>query len=97
MAADMAETRSSSTPPGRDEAMISPSTDTTAEASTSVVFVWSSRNRLTSCSLRALSMNTLHPAGKQAGSLTQPPGRGKLKESGQWPVAGGQSDPYANH
>src|SRR5512139_338209 len=52
MAADMADTRSSSTPAGSDDAMIKPSTDTTADASQSGVPACKSRKRSTICSVR---------------------------------------------
>src|SRR5512137_1340320 len=52
MAADIADTRSSSTPAGNEEAMIKPSTDTTADASTSGVPACKSRKRSTICSVR---------------------------------------------
>jgi hypothetical protein len=52
MAADMADTRSSSTSFGRAEAMIRPSTETTADASISgeAACIW--RKRETICSVR---------------------------------------------
>src|SRR5512136_1355227 len=57
IAADIADTRSSSTPAGSDDAMIRPSTETTAEASTSGVPACKSRKRSTICSVRDLGMS----------------------------------------
>src|SRR5438874_2999586 len=55
MAADMAETRSSSMFAGIDEAMLRPSTLTIAAASTSAEVACRSRKRSTNCSVRDLA------------------------------------------
>jgi hypothetical protein len=63
MAADMAETRSSSTSGGKAEAIIRPSTLTKAEASTSVELVCKSLKRSVICSVLdfAIALHLLSP------------------------------------
>src|SRR3990170_1384280 len=78
IAADIAETRSSSTPAGSDDAMINPSTLTTAEASTSGVLAWRSLRRWTIWSVRDLVMRCPgRSPGETGGSLPYPPTPGK--------------------
>src|SRR5512142_459232 len=60
IAADIAETRSSSTPCGNAEAMLNPSTLTMAEASISGDEACSSRKRSTICCVRFFDNLALH-------------------------------------
>jgi hypothetical protein len=64
MAADMADTRSSSTSFGRAEAMIRPSTDTTADDSISgeTARIW--RNLVTICSVFVKAISSLLSMGE---------------------------------